>query len=143
MPYRPCRASLATKRLPQINTYRGFSMSTTPLYTAVLRALERPNPTLFLGAGVGVRVGYPAWSDYLESLATACQTWNDPASATLIRQRVLREKYPGGRDGLQDLRRHPAWRALEAACTTVYPAHSPILRRICSCPSFLCPFRRS
>ena len=94
LPYRPCRASLATKRLPQINTYRGFSMSTTPLYTAVLRALERPNPTLFLGAGVGVRVGYPAWSDYLESLATACQTWNDPASATLIRQRVLREKYP-------------------------------------------------
>ena len=69
-------------------------MSTTPLYTAVLRALERPNPTLFLGAGVGVRVGYPAWSDYLESLATACQTWNDSASATLIRQRVLREKYP-------------------------------------------------
>ncbi len=69
-------------------------MSTTPLHTAVLRALARPNPTLFLGAGIGVRVGYPAWSDYLESLATACQTWNNSASATLIRQRVLREKYP-------------------------------------------------
>ena len=41
-----------------------------------------------------MRVGYPTWSDYLASLATACQTWNDPASATLIRQRVLREKYP-------------------------------------------------
>ena len=69
-------------------------MSTTSLYTALRRALERRNPTLFLGAGVGVRVGYPAWPDYLDSLATAAETWNDPASATLIRQRVLREKYP-------------------------------------------------
>lgn len=61
---------------------------------ALLEVLDRENPTLFLGAGVGVRAGYPGWYDYLEHLATECEKWHDTDSALLIRSRVKRGSLP-------------------------------------------------
>ena len=61
---------------------------------AILDALDRENPILFLGAGVGVRVGYPTWATYLEYLATECEKWDDHDAALLIRSRVSRGSLP-------------------------------------------------
>ena len=69
-------------------------MSSDAISNTVIRTLERPNPVLFLGAGVGVRAGYPDWHDYMAILAKVCETWGDEASATLIRTRASRGKYP-------------------------------------------------
>lgn len=59
------------------------------------KALSTEYPTLFAGAGVGCRAGYPDWSSYINSLAQMCETHNDPASAALIRERVARSNLLG------------------------------------------------
>lgn len=60
---------------------------------AILAVLKRPSPALFVGAGVGRRVGLPDWRGFMEHLADACDRWNDKTSGELIRQRVGRNEY--------------------------------------------------
>jgi hypothetical protein len=69
----------------------------TPLETAerITQFLERTNPTLFAGAGVGRRVGLPDWDQFLELLAKRCEHFDDATSAALIRERVARGNYLG------------------------------------------------
>ncbi len=50
--------------------------------------LNRPNPVLFAGAGVGTRVGFPTWDAFIWSLADVCKRFNDQESALLIRRRL-------------------------------------------------------
>lgn len=55
--------------------------------------LDRPNPILFVGSGVGRRVGMPDWRGFMEYLASECDRFGDPTSAALIRQRVGRGQF--------------------------------------------------
>jgi len=56
----------------------------------IYKALSAENPTLFAGAGVGCRAGFPDWPSYIEYLAQMCDTQGDQASAALIRERAAR-----------------------------------------------------
>lgn len=58
------------------------------LVTKLTNALSRTVPVLFVGAGVGKRVGYPDWKSLLGILADASEKYGDPDSATLIRSRA-------------------------------------------------------
>lgn len=49
--------------------------------------VQQKHPVLFAGAGVGVRLGLPNWSKYLDHLADICEQKNDKISADLIKQR--------------------------------------------------------
>lgn len=72
-------------------------MPTTPLLIAeaIQKFLKRPNPVLFAGAGIGCRVGYPSWGQYIEELAVTCEEFRDPESAVLIRKRLQQGNYLG------------------------------------------------
>lgn len=61
----------------------------------ITEALQRPNPTLFGGAGVGCRVGYPSWDAYIEHLAKEAERFGDAESALLIRKRLEQRNHLG------------------------------------------------
>src|SRR5437867_2594163 len=62
---------------------------------AIHGLLQRPNPVLFAGAGVGCRVGYPDWDEYIEHLAATCDRFGDPESAVLMRKRLEQKNHLG------------------------------------------------
>jgi hypothetical protein len=71
----------------------GESMAS--LTQALLAILSKQGSVLFAGAGVACRVGYPTWREYLDQLASFCDEFKDPTSATLIRERATSANYLG------------------------------------------------
>jgi hypothetical protein len=65
----------------------------TSLGDRVVSFLDRPNPVVFAGAGVGAHVGFPTWQVFIEGLADACDSHGDASSATAIRDRARRGRY--------------------------------------------------
>ena len=55
--------------------------------SAISLSLQRSNPVLFAGAGVGCRVGFPTWAAFIDHLADVCEQYKDPDSAKLVRTR--------------------------------------------------------
>ncbi len=68
------------------------AMTVEELAESMKKALDRNNPTLFAGAGVGKRIGLPDWADFMELLAQGCDEYRDQTSGTLIRERTQRER---------------------------------------------------
>jgi hypothetical protein len=63
--------------------------------TGIHKLLERPNPVLFAGAGVGCRVGFPSWDQYIEHFAAVCDQFGDSESALLVRKRLEQRNHLG------------------------------------------------
>lgn len=61
--------------------------------TALLRALQAPNPVLFAGAGVGIRVGLPSWLEFVNHMAEVCTRFGDHVSAESVRDRASRGRF--------------------------------------------------
>lgn len=62
-------------------------LSAQELSTEIDEFLKRNNPTLFAGAGVGVRAGLPTWQQFMDKLATFAQNF-DTETASLIKKRA-------------------------------------------------------
>jgi hypothetical protein len=71
------------------------TLAPNQLADALRAFLNRPNPLLFAGAGVGCRVGYPDWDAYIEHLAKAADEFRDSDSAVLIRKRLEQRNHLG------------------------------------------------
>ena len=63
------------------------------LSESIWQVLKRPAPVLFMGAGVGKRVGLPDWRSYIHLLADACDKWGDTTSGNLLREKMTRNQF--------------------------------------------------
>lgn len=61
-------------------------LSAQSLSDVIVDFLQRTNPTLFAGSGVGAHAGLPTWEQYMELLAVYAHKY-DPDTANLIRKR--------------------------------------------------------
>ncbi len=88
---------------------------------AVLQtAMDRPNPMLFAGSGVGRRVNLPDWRSFIEHLAAVCDQHGDITSGRLIRERVERGQFLSAASVFKTCESIPIgerWKALAAPFT--------------------------
>src|SRR5207244_3362750 len=63
-------------------------MSVEELAEEIWSFVKQSRSNLFAGAGVGSRVGFPSWTQWLKQLATVCRRFNAVLDAQLIEERV-------------------------------------------------------
>ena len=99
--------------------------SVPQIVTRLSKFFARTNPALFAGAGVGSRVGFPAWDTYIEFLANVCDAFDDHESAVLIRKRLGQRHHLGAASVFKTSHVIPIaerWKAL-AKPFTVHPTN--------------------
>lgn len=93
----------------------------TELSTVILDFACSGRSVLFTGAGVGKKVGFPLWGEYLESLASVCADNGDEDSATLMRKKIKDGNFLGAAgiyEDCQDIIIGERWKHLAAPFTT-------------------------
>lgn len=68
-------------------------MDVSGIAERLVAGASRVSSVLFLGAGVGKRVGLPDWKDLLEKLATVSARYGDDETAAVIRRRTAEGRF--------------------------------------------------
>src|SRR6266705_2729040 len=70
-------------------------MTAEDLSQEISHFLVDPRAIIFVGAGVGARVGLPTWGQWIGHLASVCRKYDDGQAADLIETRVKEGDFLG------------------------------------------------
>ena len=96
------------------------TLTFTELSKVILDFACSGRSVLFTGAGVGKKVGFPLWGEYLDHLASVCAKYDDEDSATLMRKKIRESNLLGAAaiyEDCQDIPIGERWKHLAAPFT--------------------------